>query len=323
MKKKNASEILEICFNLVFSGEETIETALARFPEYEKEIRPELEAAVWIYQQREFVNLRPGYLAASRKRLVDQIKEEAQNPLPAEKTIFGWRLPVFRLTFVALIILIGVFALQGGVYAIQASLPGDQLYNIKLAAEDIRISLASDPAAEAKLRIDIADERAREIEALLIQGRFEEVESAFINYTENIAIVSALISNLNGDPREIALAQSLATSISQHNESFLVIVTSRTPGEIPSNIIAVISKSVASNEEITVTMAVLLEELGVELLPTPTSVLLSLPLCKLQLLLSATHLHLPKRLNLQKHLYPVNHPNPVIHLNHSMMTMVK
>ena len=164
---------------------------------------------------------RPGYLAASRKRLVEQISQEEQSPLSAKFPIFGWKLPVFRLAFAAFAFIMVVFAFRGGNYLVQASLPGDQLYNVKLAAEDVRLSMASDPIAEAELRIQLGDVRAKEIEDLFEKGRFESIPYALVNYKTNLKIAADLIANLkDSGSREVALAQTLAATVAGHNQSF-------------------------------------------------------------------------------------------------------
>ena len=179
MKKKHFNEVFDICHNLVVSGKETINSALALYPEYADKLRPELEAAFWLHSQRNIAQIRSGYLSASRKRLVDQIKQEDQITAAAKMPFFGLRLSVPRLVLTAIFILLSVFMFQGSAQAVSASLPGESLYNWKLAAEDVQLSLAMNDAAEADLRISFADKRAKETETLLDQGRYEDVQVAF------------------------------------------------------------------------------------------------------------------------------------------------
>ena len=71
-RKQRLSDVLEICLALVFSGQETIDTALAQYPDCAKDLRPELEAALWLHSKRDLANSHPGFVIASRQRLVNQ-----------------------------------------------------------------------------------------------------------------------------------------------------------------------------------------------------------------------------------------------------------
>jgi hypothetical protein len=72
----------------------------------------------------------------------------------------------------ALIAAILVFGLVFGVgQAAAASLPGEPLYELKLASEEVRLGLTQDPESRAKFRVILAEERLEEISALVEQGR--------------------------------------------------------------------------------------------------------------------------------------------------------
>jgi hypothetical protein len=271
IKNKRSSEILEECLNLVFTGQETVESALARHPEYADQLRPELEAALWLHQRRSVTGIRPGYVAASRQRLVNQISQANQKTVQDKKTIFAWKPAVFRLAFILLFLVVAGFAFSGGAQFVNASLPGDQLYDLKLAAEDVQLSLASSPVAKAELRIELADKRAREVESLLAAKRYEDAEVGLAAYRENLSIASDLITNLDDPENEVALARKLATTASRNGESFTMIVAA---GGMPSHIVAAMGTTISLNDEVTFTMMVVMgvnEDLPLEATETPTA----------------------------------------------------
>jgi hypothetical protein len=268
MKQLHVSEILEQCLEQVLSGQETIDSVLAKFPEYAQELRPELDTALWLQDQRSAVDMRPGYLTASRSRLVKQINRTQEKTIPAKKPLLAWNRSVFRFAFAALFLLITVFSMRGGALAVQASLPGDTLHRFKLAAEDMQVSLTSDDADEASLRIEHADERAREIEELMDLGRYEDATVAFQNYRTNLSIAGDLIANLEADPEQtIILAQQLALKVEEHNQVFSAALASSVSDELPGDLVSNISVAVAFNQDIVSMMAVLLDELGAQLVP--------------------------------------------------------
>jgi hypothetical protein len=263
-RKQQLNDILEICLTLVFSGHETIDSALAQYPEYADELRPMLESALWLHNQKSLVGARPGYVKASRKRIVDQIKAEDINPvLPKQLFPFLDR-AVLRLVFLTLFLFISLLSIQRGAQVINSSLPGDTVYPLKVTYENMELLLVSDSSAEAELYIKFANERAREIEELLDQGNFENIENSFEQYSENLVKAGDLITNMRGDPvRKAVLAQTLTLSVSQHNQVF----SSFTKAEIPSQIIVSVNTTLSSNDKITSIMLVVLEESGDEGLP--------------------------------------------------------
>ena len=258
-KKQRLGDILDICIALVFSGEETIDSALSRYPEYADEIRPELEAAIWLNQQRQTTAARPGYVNASRKRLVDQLKHETSNPVPVKKPRLTWDPAIFGLVFVTLFLFVSVLAFRGGLQIVNASIPGDRFYDLKLAVEDTQLSMASDEVEEAELRIQFADERAGEIEALIEQERYDDVQPALVNYRNQLTLARDIITNLEGDPvRKAELAQSLGSTAAEHSMVFSTFAAA----EIPSGLALAFADVVVFNNDLVTVMVVVLDDLG-------------------------------------------------------------
>ena len=68
------NDILQICLETIQNGEATLDTILERYPELADELQPQLEAAVWLHQRAESFGPRPGFVRASRSRLVNRIQ---------------------------------------------------------------------------------------------------------------------------------------------------------------------------------------------------------------------------------------------------------
>jgi hypothetical protein len=76
-----------------------------------------------------------------------------------------------RLVAIILAVIVGLGAVGGGVAAAAGnSLPGDTLYPVKLAVEDLRMAVTSSPEAQVRLALQFADERMGEIDALTRDG---------------------------------------------------------------------------------------------------------------------------------------------------------
>ena len=82
----------------------------------------------------------------------------------------GWAL-AYQLLSVVLLIALGLGVTGGGMaLASTDSLPGDLLYPVKLTVEDVRLSLAKDPATRAMQTMGYVSERADELSMLVMLG---------------------------------------------------------------------------------------------------------------------------------------------------------
>lgn len=78
--------------------------------------------------------------------------------------------------------------LGAGVLAASAqTLPGDPLYQVKRGAEEVQLTLTLDPAANARLRLDLANRRLSEARRLSAAGRITEALSLIAAYDAAIA----------------------------------------------------------------------------------------------------------------------------------------
>jgi hypothetical protein len=267
MAKRRASDILEECISLVFSGQETIESVLAIYPEYAEQIRPELEVAIWLNNQRTVSSARPGFIAASGKHLVSQLKQENQ-AAPVAPPRFRWNPAFLGLAIATVFLFISVFAFQGGVRWVNQSVPGDPGYSLKIGIENAQLSLTDDPVREVKLRIAFAERRAHEIEILIEKNRFEVVESVFTTYRENLSIAGDLIANLEVDPNvQAELAQNLANVVAVSNESFSAILVAGS--DLPSSLVVVFSDVITFGDTTIAAMVAVLDDLGRNWNPPP------------------------------------------------------
>jgi hypothetical protein len=86
----------------------------------------------------------------------------------------------------ALASLLVVFALlvssTGVAYAASGSLPGDTLYGVKLGYEATRLALTFSPEARGAYLRQLADQRVSEIQALVQEGRDDDLPSAAESY---------------------------------------------------------------------------------------------------------------------------------------------
>ena len=97
----------------------------------------------------------------------------------------------------ALVLVVGLTF--GASQAAADSLPGEPLYGFKLAAEEARLALTTDPEDQAALNLALAEERLDEIATLLEQGQaVDEVTAERVERQLNAALEAAPAQALEG-----------------------------------------------------------------------------------------------------------------------------
>ncbi len=84
-------------------------------------------------------------------------------------------------------------ALGGTVYAARDNLPGDTLYPVKAATEQVLMRFAGSDIARAERGLNFADRRLAEIAALAAQGRVQDLELAVEKYGNALNITMTRI----------------------------------------------------------------------------------------------------------------------------------
>lgn len=120
----------------------------------------------------------PGSAARGRARFLAEAA--ALHPVPARKMPpvaprrLAWNLAAVALTLLALFYGGSV----GAAFAAQDALPGEMLYPVKIASEDLRLGLARDPQTEIDLLLKFAAARVSEMNQLAARGMVPPTETA-------------------------------------------------------------------------------------------------------------------------------------------------
>lgn len=233
------STLLE-CMNLLEQGY-SIEQILSRFPEQADELRPFLQTAT----QLTTIAPRPTLAAKAHSRQAFLNKAAQAQTAPARPS--PWlQLRRLLLPVASLALFLALFAVA--LVATSASaLPGDLLYDVKRLVEDVRLSRTVDPDALIDLREELAQERLREVEALLRADR--EAEASFEGPIQALADESWTVAGIEvqltsqtvveGKPQldETALVEG-RTEDGQLFASRLVVLTGQPEDEAPETPVA-------------------------------------------------------------------------------------
>jgi len=228
-------KVLQECLDAMRDGQTTVDSLLSRYPQVADQLRPHLEAALWLYQRKDLFDVRPGYLNASRSRVVGQIRQEmvAQNTLQPSKPLAilekFWRsfFGQARVTqgLAAVILVACLLAFSGGslAWASRTALPGDQLYSMKISLEATRLALASSDYRDAILYLEFAENRVEEIHALANSGKYSLIAATVDEYI--LQIGKGLQSLEDVSAKDAPRARLLVARYAQHLTSQQILLS--------------------------------------------------------------------------------------------------
>jgi hypothetical protein len=170
-KRKNnrIDNILDDCLEKLLVKGRSIEECLADYPEQADELKPLLQTAI-VTRKAIVIEPRPEFRAKARYQLYSALKEAASK---RHRFPFVWH---FRWATVISTFLILMLTGGGIVAAASNSMPDNPLYQVKLATEQIQLSLTTSPLDKAKLYAKLADRRVTEIINMAQEGNVSLVE---------------------------------------------------------------------------------------------------------------------------------------------------
>ncbi|PIP60432.1 hypothetical protein COX00_03390 [Candidatus Uhrbacteria bacterium CG22_combo_CG10-13_8_21_14_all_47_17] len=149
-------------------------------------------------------------------------------------SFFSFQPSMFYALVIAALLLVGG---GGTVVAAQNDLPGDALYNVKLATEQVRDALTLNQTKRVELDTELAGKRLQEAEALVNKTgdtqSTEHVKEAFAGFDARVADLRKHLDDLKNEDA-VALAPGLDQAISEH-EAILVRL-SQHDGELDSDL---------------------------------------------------------------------------------------
>ncbi len=163
-------DVFETCLAALEAGED-LDTILEPYPDLADELRPLLETTASALAIGK-TQISSATIQRSRTRVLAHANQLRQS-IPSGWALFQ-RFP--RLAFILLLVIF--FLVSGGGFAAVSaqSLPGDQLYPIKRAAENLQLDLSISLNAHQAMENQFQSRRVDEVEQLIDLGRQEFVE---------------------------------------------------------------------------------------------------------------------------------------------------
>ena len=160
-----------------------------------KDTAASIQKTAVLYEPTEVEEIR------AKARLLNKIDREQRNVTIPRSHRFKQQIilkPQRRFAMSWIFVAVTLMTLAGGagtVYASSDSLPGDMLYPVKIAAEDMRLAL-SDDAGDVELLLDFMDERVDEMDALLLGEDMEGIELAEKSYSNHQELLTNLMTKM-------------------------------------------------------------------------------------------------------------------------------
>lgn len=223
--------ILQESLEQIQSGQATLDGILAQYPDLAEELRPPLEAALWFRMRKATLDPRPGYVSASRRRVVERIgQEQAAKAVPIYtrgviaigqllQNVTVQRRLAFQLAALVLLMFLLVGGSGGAARAAQKALPGEPLYGVKIMMEKAALALAVEEGEKAELHIRYAQRRLAEIQALIEEDRQQYIPVAVTQYEEHINL--AIRHMIAVRRQDQGMANMLAASLQSAMEEWV------------------------------------------------------------------------------------------------------
>jgi hypothetical protein len=187
-------EILEICLEKIKSERCTTEDCLVDYPQYQHELREMLPLAISLSALQQ---IKPSkeFAWQAANRLTDQLPDapvtfwDRIRLMLMNGTILKNR--SIKMPHIILSMIIALSLLFGGTFAVEASGPGDLLYELDRSVEQIRLRLTGNPEKALALRMQNASERLEEAYKKLQKGDVENALRAMEAYNKALDEINA------------------------------------------------------------------------------------------------------------------------------------
>lgn len=167
---RKMEDILDNCLERIFKGE-SIEDCLKAYPEQTSELEPLLKTSLVFMQRSSAIQPDPEFKARVHSQLQAMLYAKQKKAERRARIPIWQRRWALAMTAILGFLLIGVGTLAASAYA----LPDRSLYPVKLAGEQVRMTLAFSDIDKAKLHIQFAERRAGEMVEMARQGKSDEI----------------------------------------------------------------------------------------------------------------------------------------------------
>ncbi len=190
MMNRKLDWVIDECLTRVQAGDETVQSCVQAYPELKDVLEPLLALALRVNEtlapekpDAQFVRNAKTRILNRVKALTTSISSEKPQPRRARRIYFHRR----RWSTVIAGVVIAAMLFGSGIGLKQASasaLPGDTLYPVKRAGEEIQLALSFTANGDIALLYEFADYRLEEAQTLAEEGRFDDLGIALDGFED-------------------------------------------------------------------------------------------------------------------------------------------
>ncbi|UCC90400.1 MAG: hypothetical protein JSW24_04535 [Dehalococcoidia bacterium] len=186
MKNSEFENILDECLERLDRGE-TLEQCLQSYPEQAAQLEPLLQMAQAV---------RKASAILPRSEFKARARYEFRSALRAGATKKRQSLFSLRPRWAVALMVVSILLIVGGGTAVAASnsMPNNPLYPVKLAAEQVQLTLTPSNMGKARLCAMLADRRVAEIICMADKGDVRQVEILTQRLDERLEMLAILVS---------------------------------------------------------------------------------------------------------------------------------
>ncbi len=196
-KAKEFNNILDECLGRLLVKGETIEQCLRSYPEHATELEPLLQTAV-ATKQALAIQPHPEFKTRARYQFHSALQEvKPKRAVP----FLGWQ-PRWVTATIA-IVLVLLLAGGGTVAAAGYSMPDSPLYPVKLATEQVQLTLTTSDIGKAELYAKLTDRRVAEIVYIVNKGKPKLIELTAQRLSNHLIMIASLPLAENGEREDL------------------------------------------------------------------------------------------------------------------------
>lgn len=229
--EKRRALAMDACLKSIAAGH-TLEEALSAYPDLANEIRPELEAAVWLHQRRSQASAIAFNPVPGKLKLESQLR--AQHPNWAQAfTRARWTNGVSQAVSLFLVLFMLVQVASSINRAARVTIPGDLLYSVKLLGEQSQILFTPQIDQKTALYIDFTRQRSSEMVSLFFENRVNYIAPTAARLKASAAAADDLLNDpeMRDGPETDLLKQRLQQVLDTHQLAILTLPSILPPQE--------------------------------------------------------------------------------------------
>jgi hypothetical protein len=190
---KTYQVILQECLARVLEGGEPLDEVVNEYPHLRDRLVLEIKGAHWVRDQSAAYEPRPGFVTSTRQHFIENLPRTPQK-IRSARSVRPIQVQLSRLVLVLFIVMAILLGGAGIALAAQDALPGEGLYPVRIATEDLQLLLTFDPVKQAYLHLQFAQGHLVACAIQVSQGQPEEALVALQNYERHMAEMGRIVS---------------------------------------------------------------------------------------------------------------------------------